>query len=86
VAATLGAVLVMSQANAAFPLAVVGLNIPVAILTSVLGGLLAGYLAYKIHGEDDESSSMELTKKIEVEEEKEDLNFIPLLLKGELRA
>ncbi|MFN2364538.1 MAG: nucleoside recognition family protein, partial [Halarsenatibacteraceae bacterium] len=82
VAATLGAVLVMSQANAAFPLAVVGLNIPVAILTSVLGGLLAGFLAYKIHGEDDEASSIELTKKVEIQEEKEDLNLIPLLFKG----
>ncbi|MFW6301804.1 MAG: nucleoside recognition domain-containing protein [Bacillota bacterium] len=82
VAATLGAVLVMSQANAAFPLAVVGLNIQVAILTSVLGGLLAGFLAYKIHGEDDEESFKEVAKNIEVEEDKEDLKLIPLLFKG----
>ncbi|MFW5994383.1 MAG: nucleoside recognition domain-containing protein [Halanaerobiaceae bacterium] len=82
VAATLGAVLVMSQANAAFPLAVVGLNIQVAILTSVLGGLLAGFLAYKIHGEDDEESFKQVAKNIEVEEDKEDLKLIPLLFKG----
>lgn len=82
VAATLGAVLVMSQANAAFPLAVVGLNIPVAMMTSVLGGLLAGYLAYRIYGEEDQASSMETVKNIEVEEEKEDLKLIPLLFKG----
>ncbi len=82
IAATLAAVLVMSQANAAFPLAVVGLNIPVAMLTSVLGGLLAGYLAYKIHGKDDQDSSMQAARSVEVEEEKEDLKLIPLLFKG----
>ena len=82
IAATLAAVLVMSQANAAFPLAVVGVNIPVAMLTSVLGGLLAGFLAYKIHGEDEQPSSMQMAKNIKTEEEKKDLKLIPLLFKG----
>lgn len=82
IAATLAAVLVMSQANAAFPLAVVGVNIPIAMLTSVLGGLLAGFLAYKIHGEDEQTSSMQATKNIKAEDEKKDLRLIPLLFKG----
>ncbi len=82
IAATLAAVLVMSQANAAVPLAVVGLNIPVTLLTSILGGLLAGFLAYKIHGEDDEDNSTQMSKNIEVKKDKENLKLIPLLFKG----
>ncbi len=82
IAATLAAVLVMSQANAAFPLAVVGVNIPIAMLTSVLGGLLAGFLAYKIHGEDEQTAAIQATKNIKAEDEKKDLRLIPLLFKG----
>lgn len=48
IAATLAAVLVMAQANAAFPLVAVGLNLPVSIATSVLFGLLASFIAFKI--------------------------------------
>lgn len=50
VAATLGAILGMSQANATFPLAVVGLNLPVTMATSVVGGLIAAVLTYKVFG------------------------------------
>lgn len=48
IAATLAAVLVMAQANAAFPLGAVGLNLPVNIVTSVLFGLFASYISFKI--------------------------------------
>jgi len=47
IAASLAAILGMSQANATFPLAIVGLNLPVTMLTSVLGGLLSAFLTYK---------------------------------------
>ncbi len=47
IAAALAAILAMSQANATFPLALFGLNLPVTMLTSLLGGLLASFLTYK---------------------------------------
>jgi spore maturation protein SpmB len=47
IGATLAAILVMSQANAAFPLAAVGLHLPASILSSLLGGVLAGFLAFR---------------------------------------
>ncbi|WP_027389326.1 nucleoside recognition domain-containing protein [Chrysiogenes arsenatis] len=46
-AATFAAVITMSQANATFPLAAVGLNLPVAIGTSLAGGMLAAWIAWR---------------------------------------
>jgi len=48
IAATLAAVFTISQANATFPLAVEGLNLPVVFATSIAGGLLSGLIAHKI--------------------------------------
>lgn len=48
IGATIAAVLVMAQANAAFPLAVVGLNIPIGIITSLISGFAASLMAYKM--------------------------------------
>lgn len=45
-AATLAMVFAMSQANAVFPLVVVGLNLSVIMLTSLAGGLVAAALTY----------------------------------------
>ncbi len=50
IAATLAAILVMAQANAVFPLAAVGLNVPVGIVTSLIGGLIASFIAFKLSG------------------------------------
>jgi spore maturation protein SpmB len=47
-AATLAMVMTMSQANAAFPLAAVGLNLGVALATSLFGGLAAGAFTYYV--------------------------------------
>lgn len=55
--ATLAAILVMSQANATFPLAVVGLNIPVVLMSSLLGGLLSGFIAYRLTGAERDVSA-----------------------------
>lgn len=46
IAATLAMVLVMSQANVVFPMAAVGLNLPVTLLTSLIGGLCAAALTF----------------------------------------
>ncbi|UMZ72673.1 nucleoside recognition domain-containing protein [Natranaerofaba carboxydovora] len=48
IAATMATVLTISQANAAFPLAASGLSLTVVFATSVVGGLVAGLVAYKI--------------------------------------
>lgn len=45
IAATFAATIVMSQANAVFPLGAVGLNLTVTYLSSVAGGLLAAFIA-----------------------------------------
>jgi hypothetical protein len=45
-AATLGMILALSQANASFPLVAVGLSLPLTLFTSVLGGLAAAAATY----------------------------------------
>ncbi len=47
-ASTLAMLFCMSQANATFPLAAVGLDLTVVLLTSVLGGLLAAAFTYYV--------------------------------------
>ncbi|MGH1429811.1 MAG: nucleoside recognition family protein [Neptuniibacter sp.] len=46
IAATLAMVMAMSQANASFPLAAMGLNIGVVLITSLIGGLSAAAFTY----------------------------------------
>jgi spore maturation protein SpmB len=46
IAATLAMVLTMSQANVVFPMLSVGLNLPVILATSVIGGLFAATVTY----------------------------------------
>lgn len=46
IAATLAMVLTMSQANVVFPMLAVGLNLPVIMATSVVGGLFAASITY----------------------------------------
>lgn len=48
IAATMATVLTISQANAVFPLTVNGLNLVLVFGTSIVGGLMAGFVAYKI--------------------------------------
>ncbi len=46
IAATLAMVLTMSQANVVFPMLAVGLNLPVIMATSLIGGLFAASVTY----------------------------------------
>ena len=48
IAATLAMVFAMSQANVVFPLAAVGLDVTGAILTSLVGGLIAASMTYHV--------------------------------------
>lgn len=52
IAATLAVVLTMSQANVVFPMVVVGLDLPVIMLTSLIGGLIAAMCTYYIFARD----------------------------------
>lgn len=74
IAATLAGILCMSQANATFPLALVGLNLPVTMASSVVGCLFASLLTYKYFArqlpDHVEHHAMELLHK---EEEKQKL-------------
>lgn len=78
VAATLAAILVMAQANAAFPLAAVGLNLPVSMATSLIGGLIGSLIAFKAAGgAHAREGYTPLTQKIEQKKK-----LIPLLFEG----
>lgn len=48
VATVFAMVLTMSQANVTFPMAAVGLNLPMIFLTSLIGGLISASLTYYI--------------------------------------
>ncbi len=48
IAATMATVLTITQANVIFPLAVNGLSLFLVFGSSIVGGLLAGFIAYKI--------------------------------------
>jgi spore maturation protein SpmB len=63
-AATLAMILTMSQANAVFPLVAVGLDLPMVLLTSMTGGLIAAALTYygwARDADDDNEPSPQLT-------------------------
>jgi spore maturation protein SpmB len=48
IAAGFASILCMSQANATLPLAAFGLNLPVVMATSVIGGLVAAVLTFRV--------------------------------------
>ncbi|SEQ97966.1 Spore maturation protein SpmB [Amphritea atlantica] len=52
IAATLAIVLTLSQANVVFPMAVVGLDVPVIMITSLIGGLIAAAATYYLFARD----------------------------------
>lgn len=85
IAATLAMCYTMSQANAAFPLAVKGLNIPILYLSSILGGLVASALAFYVftrkaefHQKSDEEDGD--LSNIEVKTEKQ--SILKILMQG----
>jgi spore maturation protein SpmB len=78
IAAAFAAVLVMAQANAAFPLVAVGLNFPVSVLTSLIGGLLASFIAFKLAGGHHARSHFVPSTKQATSSKK----LIPLLFEG----
>lgn len=61
IAATLAMVLALAQGNVVFPLAAAGLDVPVTMLISLIGGLLAAACTFYLFGRDLslESQSLE---------------------------
>lgn len=82
IAATLAVVLTMSQANVVFPMAVVGLDVPMMMLTSIIGGMIAAASTYYIFArnpafDDDYTHTEHLAPQ-----NHEDKNFIQILSDG----
>jgi spore maturation protein SpmB len=60
IAATLAMILAMAQGNAVFPLLAVGLNLPITILVSLVGGLSASSVTfYLLTRSDDDVTPLE---------------------------
>lgn len=56
IATVFAMVLTMSQANVVFPMATLGLNVPVLLTTSVIGGLFSAALTYYIFARKEEDN------------------------------
>jgi spore maturation protein SpmB len=82
ISATLAAVLVMAQANAAFPLVAVGLNLPISLCTSILFGLLASFIAFKICKKSDFHDAQEIEANKLTPRSPSSERIITLLFKG----
>ena len=65
IAATLAAVLTMSQANVVFPMAAVGLDLGMMMLTSVLGALVAASCTYYWFARNTDSQQMQTEQPVE---------------------
>ncbi|PKN71353.1 MAG: nucleoside recognition family protein [Deltaproteobacteria bacterium HGW-Deltaproteobacteria-10] len=81
IAAALAAILTMSQANATLPLTVFGLNLPVTMLTSLVGGLLASFLTYKIFARNL-ADSVERGAAEEIKKEDDKQKTIQIIMAG----
>lgn len=81
IAAALSAILAMSQANATFPLVLFGLNLPVTLLTSLLGGLLASFLTYRFFARNL-ADSAEKSTSLEIKKEEDKQKTIQIIMTG----
>lgn len=82
IAATLAAILVMAQANAVFPLASIGLNVPVSMATSLAGGLIASFIAFKLCGGKRPGKRLPAVPAPELTQKKDDRKLVTLLFEG----
>jgi spore maturation protein SpmB len=81
IAAGFAAILCMSQANATFPLSAFGLNLPAVMATSVLGGLVAATLTYRVFGRHlGDGPEADARKEIRPEPGRQKL--VPLVMAG----
>ena len=81
IAATLAMVFCMSQANATFPLAAMGLDLATVIITSIIGGLVASATTYYLIARNlPDEAEVELQVKCDKAEEKK--SVIQILTEG----
>ncbi len=74
IASALAGIFCMSQANATFPLAVVGLNLPVTMASSVVGCLAASFVTYRFFARDlADHTERDAAEEIKKETEKQKL-------------
>ena len=84
IAATLAMILTMSQANAVFPMLTVGLNLPVTLLSSLVGGLAAAAVTYYVFAR---SKKDEMTVSVAVAKRPQRrAKVLDLLIAGGLRG
>lgn len=81
VAAGFAAILCMSQANATLPLSAFGLNLPVIMATSVVGGLVSALLTYRFFARHL-ADGVELSAADEIHPSKSQQNLIQMILSG----
>ncbi len=82
IAATLAMLLCMSQANVVFPMMAVGLNMPVAIATSLIGGLFAASLTYYLLMPRDQEAEQEALVEPEIPAKSERKTAMQILADG----
>ena len=81
VAAGFAAILCMSQANATLPLSAFGLNLPVIMATSVVGGLVSAWLTYRFFARHL-ADGIEHSAADEIRESKSQQNLVQMILSG----
>lgn len=81
IAAGFAAILCMSQANATLPLSAFGLNLPVVMATSVVGGLVSALLTYRFFARHL-PDGVELPAAAEIHQTKSQQNLIQMILSG----
>ncbi|MBE9396676.1 nucleoside recognition family protein [Pontibacterium sp. N1Y112] len=82
IAATLAMLLCMSQANVVFPMMAVGLNMPVAIATSLIGGLFAASLTYYLLMPRDQEAEQDTLIEPEIPAKSERKTAMQILADG----
>ena len=81
IAATLAGIFCMSQANATFPLAVVGLDLPVTMASSVVGCLIASFVTYRYFARHL-TDHVEKKAEDEIKKEEEKQKLVQIVMVG----
>lgn len=82
IAATLAMVLVMSQANVIWPMAVVGLDLPVIIGSSIVGGLIAAAFTYYVVGKNLPSAAADPKDEAFVPDQYDGKTIVRIMAEG----
>jgi spore maturation protein SpmB len=82
IAATLAMLFTMSQANAVFPLAVVGLNLGVIICTSLAGGLVSAALTYYLFARSVGEETTDAADFVAVSDNGRKISTLNLMISG----